>query len=102
MNYLSTTFSPSMLTRRAKANVEEMDYGAFRLQVQKLVRAGELIPAVGHENTAFLLREKLNIDIELFARVNIELKPGDTLFCAIPRGRAQFRYFFVEVIYTKL
>jgi len=109
--YLSTTFSPSMLAHNVKACVEEMDFGNFRLQVQKLTRSGELVPAVGHENTAQLLRQKLGVDIELYARVNLKLEDGDVLFCAIPQFRApeareftaeeiasaEFRYFIIQV-----
>jgi len=97
--YISTTFSPSMLAKGVGASVEELDFGTFRLQVQKLVRAGELIPAVGHENTAQLLRKKLGVDLELYARVNLELGDGDILYCAIPQFRAtEAREFTAEEI----
>jgi len=122
--YLATTFSPSMLPSGGRARVEEVDEGTFRVQVQKAARAGELIPAVGHEVTAEILRHRifrsrvrersfLEFSPEtLFARVNITLASGERLLAAIPQFRtpetrefsaeevaqARFRYFLIEVL----
>jgi len=121
-SYLTSTFSPSMLPSGGRARVEEVEEGTFRIQVQKVARAGELIPAVGHEVTAEILRQRIFQSMihkgsflkfapeTLFARVNITLASGERLFAAIPQFRppesreftdeevagAQFRFFIVE------
>jgi len=112
-SYLTTTFSPSMLPDRGRALVEEADEGLFRVQVQKKARAGELIPAVGHENTAELLKRRLNLEPffkeSLYARVSLVLEPGEIVYAAIPQCRpetrefsdeeiaeAKFRFFFIQ------
>jgi len=121
--YLTSTFSLSMLPPGGRARVDEVDEGTFRIQALKASRVGDLIPAVGHENTAGLLRDRLfrsrihggflrGSPERLFARLNITLASGERLLAAVPQFRppetrefsdkevaeARFRFFIVEVL----
>jgi len=104
MKLLGTTFSPSML-KRGVARVFEVTEEAFCLAV-----GDNFVSVVSHENTARILTKRLGKTVQ-FNRVNVELRPGDVLFCAIPQIRfdvareytdeeiatAPFRFFVVEV-----
>jgi len=112
MNYLTTTFSPSMLGEKTQAIVEETDFETFRSAIHICIDNNSLCPAIGHQNTAFLLARKLGIVSDIYRRVDLKLAAGDGVFCAIPQFRppetrgftdkeieeAEFRYF---VIYAK-
>lgn len=120
--YLTATISPSMLPARLIGKVilevHEVEEFTFRGQVKKALYAEELIPAVGHENTANFLKKRLLLkdDVKLFNRVNTILQPGDIVYAAIPQIRlpeatefsnnvirsAPFRFFIGEVRYTKI
>ena len=115
-SYLTTAFSPSMLPSLEEgvfiARVQEVPEGTFRTQAWKALKAGDLVPAVGHEVTAEILRRRLRLDFDPFARVNITLRPGERVLAAIPQfrplegsreftrkevERAEFRFFIVEL-----
>jgi len=111
MNYLTTTFSPSMLGEKTKAIVEETDLSTFREVLGICIDNNNAVPAVGHQNTASLLARKLGIVSGIYRRVDPKLSAGDGVFCAIPQfrlpetreftdeeiGRAEFRYFIIHV-----
>lgn len=80
--YLAVTFSPAMLTPGASAVVEE----AALADVQ--AASSELVSAVGHEVTAAILSALLGQEVA-FNRVNLTLRPGDEVYCIIPRFRAE-------------
>jgi hypothetical protein len=110
--YLTTTFSPSMLPEWGSVEVSEIPLARFQFEVR---RAGDnLVPAVGHENTAGILEKQLEGVVyrlpRLFNRINIVLEPGDMVLAAIPQFRAdaarefsdreifeaEFRYFVIR------
>lgn len=104
MTYLTTTFSPSMLSSGVTATVQEITEEKFASYLKV-----EYVPAVGHENTAVLLQKKFGLANVPFARVNITLNAGDVVLAAIPQFRlpetreftdneiasAKFRYFLI-------
>jgi len=111
MRYLATTFSPSMLERGRKAEVAELSEEEFASVVRGLLFEEEIIPAIGHENTARLLARRIHVERDLFSRIDLTLRAGDRLYCAVPQFRAQeareftgeeieaakFRFFIVIV-----
>lgn len=89
MKYLTTTFSPAMLSdNHVVATVVEVSESQFQDDVHKALSEGELTPAVGHENTAALLQARLGLEKTLWARVNLTLNDGDVVLAAIPFFRA--------------
>ena len=104
MRYLSTTFSPAMLSRGTEARVIEMD------GIDGVPPVGRMTSIVSHEVTAAILSAILEEPVE-FRRVNVTLEPGDWMYCIIPRFRANearefsrqeveaagFRVFLVEI-----
>lgn len=104
MKLLGVTLSPSMI-KQGMARVFEVPEEIFRLLL-----GDDFVSVVGHENTAHILTKRLGKTVR-FNRVNVELQPGDILFCAIPQVRfemareytdeeiatAPFRFFVVEV-----
>jgi len=116
--YLTATISPSMIpsSLRGLAILEifEIEEFTFGRQVKKY--RDEVIPAVGHENTARFLEKRLALlNTNLFSRVNVTLEPGDIVYAAIPQVRlpeatefsdeqiqsAPFRFFVGELRPTK-
>lgn len=105
--YVTTAFSPSMLTNNVVATVVEITQEEFA----KIIHTPDIIPAVGHENTANIIAKKFNISKNLYNRTNITLYPNDIVLVAIPQFRAdqsreftdkeimnsQFRYFIVNI-----
>ncbi|MCD6318946.1 DUF1874 domain-containing protein [Candidatus Aerophobetes bacterium] len=113
--FLTTTFSPSMMGRKAKVlMVHEVKEEEFwrSLSGVKNVEGNEFIPAIGHENTADIVRKRMPKEMreqKLFNRVNIEVEHGDWIFAIIPQVRfnstreftdeevkkAEFRFFII-------
>ena len=78
--YLTNTFSPMMLGEGTQATVKNCSLG----EVKEVLPS--LASAVSHEVTAKILETLLGEEIG-FNRVNINLKPGDEVFCVIPGFR---------------
>ena len=111
--YLTTTFTPAMLPRGFGGNlsVDEVSAEVFGRRLADAAREGVLVPAVGHQNTAEILRRKFLLSHSPFARVPVELARGDVVLAAIPQFRAgesreftddevrnaEFRYFVIVV-----
>ncbi len=100
--YVTTTFSPAMFASEVESidpHFERISEENFATGIKNALSYTEVVPAIGDENTAKLLQRKLNLDIELFNRTNIELRSGDSLLVAIPKFRApQAREFSDEEI----
>ena len=108
--YLTTTYTPAMQGNGIPClGITEITEDTFKAELSNAAK-GQLVIAVGHENTAKILSGKLGITIPM-NRVSITLKKNDILLCTIPQFRApsgareftdeeiaesKFRYFFVE------
>jgi len=93
-----------MLGRGTEARVIEMD------GIDGVPPVGRMTSIVSHEVTAAILSALLREPVE-FRRVNVTLKPGDWMYCIIPKFRASearefsrqeveaagFRVFLVEI-----
>jgi len=111
--FLTTTFTPAMLPAGYNGRVlmREVDAEVFARELAYAFRNKDLIFAVGHENTAEILRRKFLLSQSPFARVRVELQRGDTVLAAIPQFRppqareftdaevqnATFRYWVISV-----
>ena len=111
--YLTTTFTPAMLPRDycGAVHIEEVNEKVFGRHLELAARERVLVPAVGHQNTAEILRRKFLLSRSPFARVPLELARGDGVLAAIPQFRAgeareftddevrnaEFRYFVIMV-----
>lgn len=94
MKFLTNTFSPAML----QAGASFQGYEIPTLEEVKKHLPG-IVSAVSHEVTASILSSLLNTAIP-FNRVNLSLKPGDTVVCIIPTFRAQeAREFTFEEVF---
>ena len=112
--YLTNTFSPLMLERAeldedgeftaVRSIVTEIDFDDFMSGL-----SGGFISAVSHKITADIISGIINKDV-VFNRVNLSLKAGDTVLCAIPQFRAEvareftrdeigdsFRFFIISI-----
>jgi len=85
--YVTTTFTVNMLQGSCKAKFEQLSEREFAQQLKELMETALVIPAVGHENTAQLLKRKLGITRELFNRRNLSIEPGEVVFVAVPKFR---------------
>ena len=81
--YIATTFSPAMLGKGVNASVREISL----VEAKKEMRKNDWISAVGHENTANVLTALLGCEVK-FSRMNLTLRPGDSVLCIIPNFRA--------------
>lgn len=82
MRYLTNTFSPLMLSSEAKfAEVTE-------IELCDVPAVADMTSAISHEVTAAVLSAILEEPVP-FARVNISLKPGDSVYCLCPSFRAE-------------
>jgi hypothetical protein len=91
--YLTTTFSPMMLSERVSGYVREITLAQARDILQD-----PFVSAVGHEVTAEVLSVLLDRQVE-YNRVNLVLKSGDQVVCVIPKFRAeQAREFTKEEV----
>jgi len=102
--WLTTTFSPMMLSQGTNAWISELQ------EIPSRERLMLFTSAVGHENTAKILSLKLGVAVNV-NRINLTLKPGDLVLAAIPQFRAEqarefseeeieqaeFRYFLIRV-----
>ncbi|MBI9082718.1 MAG: DUF1874 domain-containing protein [Desulfobacterales bacterium] len=79
--YLASTFSPMMLS----SDVRETSIREIPLSSVPAVESMRSI--VSHENTAAVLSMMLCEPVA-FSRVNVELAPGDMLYCVVPYFRA--------------
>ena len=79
MNYITTTFSPMMLSRSATASVRSCALDEI---------PADAASAVGHEVTAKILSVLLGREVP-FARINLSLHDGDRVYCVIPGFRAR-------------
>ncbi len=83
MLYLSTTFSPTMLSPgKDKAIVGECSLDFIKQKLQHGFRS-----VVGHQVTAAILETLLGTDVP-FNRTRVQLETGDILLCVIPNFRA--------------
>ena len=92
--FLTTTFSPMMLTAGVKAVVEEVSLEAVKSEL-----AGSAwTSAVGHATTAPVLTALLSTEVS-FNRVNLALTKGTVVLVVTPNFRADVarEFTFEEV-----
>lgn len=112
--YFTSTINPAMLSKGAESmTVRELDEEMFTSTLLSV--KDELIPAIGHKNTAELLERVFHME-NLFQRRNISLANGDTVLAAIPQFRvgeareytdeeikkARFRFFEATADFQKV
>ena len=111
--FLTTTFTPAMLPAGYSGRVRfrEVDAETFGRELSHAFRTKELVFAVGHENTAEMLRRKFLLSQSPYGRVRVELQRGDAVLAAIPQFRppqareftdaevqnASFRYWVISI-----
>jgi len=116
--YLTTTFSPSMISKKNKGvMVQEVSELEFWRMLKGVINTGEVefVSAIGHENTADIVLRRMPDELKeqmpesLFNRVNIKVEHGDWVFAIIPQIRfdstreftdeevkkAEFRFFIM-------
>jgi len=112
--FITTTFTPSMMKNKV-VMVEEIDEARFWAELYNVSQGSEVVPAVGHENTAEIIKERMpdfvkeKMPESLFQKINIEMQDGDWIFAIIPQFRpnetreftdeevkkAKFRFFII-------
>jgi len=114
--FITTTFSPSMMRGDSVVVVQEVDEAVFWAEMFNVnTTNNEIVPAIGHKNTANIIRRRMPDFISkampenIFNRVKIEMGDGDWVFAIIPQFRpdetreftdeevkkAKFRFFTI-------
>ena len=103
--YLTTTFSPSMISKKNKGvMVQQIDKSEFWRMLKGVMNTGEVefIPAIGHENTADIILRRMPDELReqmpesLFNRINVKMEHGDWIFAIIPQIRFDFTREFTD------
>jgi hypothetical protein len=95
MNFLTTTFSPAMVSPGLQFSGQELNLEEAKASLDAF---GPLTSAVGHEPTACVLSALLERKVE-FNRVNLNLKDGDCVLAIVPNFRAsETREFTFEEV----
>ena len=89
--YLTTAFSPNMLSSGTMALIKETSLDKVKDNLNKI----NWTSAVGHEITANVLTALLGCEVK-FNRTNLTLGVGDDVICVIPSFRANMAREFTR------